>query len=102
MEIKHRFLWIYLVIILKKRVICSGHCFTKCLSYRTKEIIHRFSYASTGRDVFPCPSDEMLVVLDLLFKTLLMVFHVFLRSPSQEAILLVKYSRLSPPFSLLT
>ena len=46
--------------------------------------------------------DEMLVVLDFLFKRLLMVFHVFLRSPSQEAILLVKYSRLSSPFSLLT
>ena len=31
--------------------------------------------------------DEMLVGLDFLFKTLLMVFHVFLRSPSQEAIM---------------
>ena len=32
-------------------------------------------------------SEAMLVVLDFLFKTLLMVFHVLLRSPSQEAIL---------------
>ena len=46
-------------------------------------------------------SDEMLVVLDFLFKTLLIVFHVLLRSPSQEAILLVKYSRLSFSFSSL-
>ena len=46
-------------------------------------------------------SDEMLVVLDFLFKTLLIVFHVLLRSHSQEAILLVKYSRLSFSFSLL-
>ena len=51
-----------------------------------------------------CPSilsEEMLVVLDFLFKTLLMVFHVLLRSPSQEATLLVKYSRLSFSFCLL-
>ena len=46
-------------------------------------------------------SDETLVVLDFLFKTLLIVFHVLLRSPSQEAILLVKYLRLSFSFSLL-
>ena len=31
--------------------------------------------------------DEMFVVLDFLFKTLLMVFHMFWRSPSQEPIL---------------
>ena len=46
-------------------------------------------------------SEEMLVVLDFLFKTLLIVFHVLLRSPSEEAILLVKYSHLSFSLSLL-
>ena len=44
-------------------------------------------------------NEEMLVVLDFLFKTSLIVFHVLLRSPSQEAILFLKYSRLS--FSLV-
>ena len=40
-------------------------------------------------------NEEMLVVLDFLFKTLLIVFHVLWRSPSQVAILSVKYSCLT-------
>ena len=44
-------------------------------------------------------SQEMLVVLDFLFKTLLKVFHVLLRSPSQEAIWSVRHLRLSSSFS---
>ena len=49
MEFKFGFPWIYIIIILKKRVFCFGDFVTKCLSDGTEEVIHRFCYVSNGR-----------------------------------------------------
>ena len=80
-----------------------GDFVTTCLSNGTEEVIHRFSTSALVKMCFPSMfRDKMVVVLEIVFKTLLIVFQVFLRSPSQEAILCVKYSHFSCQFNSLT
>ena len=88
MEIKHSFLWINIVIILKKRVFALGIFPLSVSPMVQKKLFIDSAMPALVEMCFPSTfMNEMLVGLDFLFKTLLMVFHVFLRSPSQEAIL---------------
>ena len=102
LEFKPSFLWVILVIILKKRLFALGF-----LSLNASPMVHKKFFIDSAMpnlvemyflSIF---MDNMLMVLDFLVKTLLISFHVLLRSPSQKAILRVKYSRHSSPFSLL-
>ena len=87
MEFKFGFPWIYIIIILKKRVFALGILSLSVSPMVQKKLFIDSAMSAMVDICFPSMfMDKMLVVLDFLFKTLLMVFQVSLRSPSQEAI----------------